>query len=55
MYADMSQMVRDEGGVITPMFNDWVEATGPAVGGWVADGNHEMMQGYAPSKCWLNS
>ena len=55
MYTDMSQIVHDEGGVITPMFNDWVEATGPQVGGWVPDGNHEMMGGYAPQKCWINA
>lgn len=55
IYADMGQMVRDEGGVITPMFNDWVEATGPQVGGWYADGNQEMMGGNALSKCWLNA
>ena len=55
IYADMGQIVRDEGGVITPMFNDFIDATGPNVGGWVPDGNQEMMGGYALSKCWLNA
>ena len=53
IYADMGQLVRDEGGVITPMFNDFIDATGPKVGGWTPDGNQEMMGGYALSKCWL--
>jgi peptide/nickel transport system substrate-binding protein len=47
-------MVNMEGGVITPMFNDFIDATGPKVAGWVPDGNQEMMGGYALSKCWLN-
>ena len=55
LYADMGQIVRDEGGVITPMFNDFIDATGPQVGGWQPDGNQEMMGGYALSKCWLTA
>lgn len=55
LYADMGQIVRDEGGVITPMFNDFIDATSGKVGGWVDDGNQEMMGGYALSKCWLNA
>ena len=35
----MGQIVRDEGGVIVPMFNEFIDATGPKVGGWVKDGN----------------
>ncbi len=53
LYADMGGIVRDEGGVIVPMFNDFIDATGPRVGGWSADGNNEMMGGYALSKCWV--
>lgn len=53
IYADMGRIVHDEGGVIVPMFNDFIDATGPKVGGWVPDGNQEMMGGYALSKCWL--
>ena len=35
MYQDMSLIVHNEGGVIVPMFNDTIDATGPKVGGWV--------------------
>ena len=30
-------IVRDEGGLILPMFNDFIDATGAKVGGWVDD------------------
>jgi peptide/nickel transport system substrate-binding protein len=53
IYADMGTIVNGEGGVITPMFNDFIDATSAKVGGWVPDGNQEMMGGYALSKCWL--
>ncbi|RWI31415.1 MAG: ABC transporter substrate-binding protein [Mesorhizobium sp.] len=55
LYSDMGQILRDEGGAIIPMFNDFIDATGPQVGGWVADGNQELMGGYALSKCWLQT
>ena len=53
MFADMGTMVKDTGGVITPMFNDFIDATGPQVGVWVNDPNGELMGGYALSKCWV--
>jgi peptide/nickel transport system substrate-binding protein len=53
MYRDMNVIVRDEGGVIVPMFNDFIDATSKKVGGWVPDGNQEMSGGYALSRCWL--
>jgi peptide/nickel transport system substrate-binding protein len=37
------------------MFNDFIDATGPKVAGWVPDGNQEMMGGYALSKCWVKA
>lgn len=56
LYADMGQIVHDEGGSIIPVFNDFIDATGPQVGGWVADGSFELMGGgYALSKCWLQA
>ncbi|TJV97096.1 MAG: peptide ABC transporter substrate-binding protein [Mesorhizobium sp.] len=55
LYADMNEIVRDDGGAIIPMFNDFIDATGPRVGGWVDDGNQEMMGAYALSKCWVQA
>ena len=55
MYSEMGTLVRDEGGVIVPMFNDWVEAVSDKVGGWSNDSNQELMNGKALQKCWLKA
>ena len=55
MYADMATIVHNEGGVIVPMFNDTIDATGPKVGGWVKNPNAELMGGMAASECWLEA
>ncbi len=53
MYSEMANIVRDEGGLILPMFNDFVSAIGANVQGWVDDPNGELMNGRAQVKCWL--
>jgi peptide/nickel transport system substrate-binding protein len=55
MYHDMAMIVRDEGGLILPMFNDFIDATGPKVEGWVDDPHQELSNGYALAKCWLSA
>lgn len=55
MYRDMAVTVRDTGGVIVPMFNNFIDASGPRVKGWVKDGNQEMGGGYALSRCWVEA
>jgi peptide/nickel transport system substrate-binding protein len=55
MYSEMANLLRDEGGLICPMFNDFVEARSESVGGWFVDPNHELMNGRALAKCWLNA
>ncbi len=55
LYSKMAYMVRDEGGLILPMFNDFVEGVSNNVGGWVDDPNFGMMNGLAPLKCWLTA
>ena len=52
-YAEMGRIVHDEGGLICPMFNDFIEAVSDQVQGWVADGVQEVMNGLAPHKTWL--
>jgi peptide/nickel transport system substrate-binding protein len=54
-YSKMANILRDEGGLILPMFNDFVEAKREEVGGWEADPNGELMNGRALAKCWLNA
>ncbi len=53
MYSEMAKILRDEGGLILPMFNDWVEARREEVAGWTPDPNGELMNGRALIKCWL--
>jgi peptide/nickel transport system substrate-binding protein len=55
MYRDMAMIVRDEGGIILPFFNQFIDATGPNVEGWVDDPHQEIMNGYALAKCWLKA
>ncbi len=53
MYSEMGMMVRDEGGLICPMFNDFVDAQNDSVAGWVANPAGEMMNGFAAAHVWL--
>ncbi len=55
IYRDMGSIVRDEGGLICPMFNDWVEGVSTKVGGWAVNPNQAMMNGQALSRCWLKA
>lgn len=53
LYSQMGYMVRDEGGLICPMFNDFVDAVSNKVGGYEPDPNGELMNSYAGIRCWL--
>lgn len=53
VYSRMGRMVRDEGGTICPMFNDFIDAVSDKVGGYVPDPNGQLMASVAPSRCWL--
>ncbi|MCF8485655.1 MAG: ABC transporter substrate-binding protein [Rhodobacteraceae bacterium] len=53
MYSEMAHILRDEGGLILPMFNDFVEGVRSEVAGWEADPNGELMNGRALARCWL--
>lgn len=55
IYSEMAHILRDEGGLICPMFNDWVEGRRAEVGGWIADPQGTLMNGTALNKCWLNA
>lgn len=54
-YRQAGIILRDQGGVIVPMFANYIDATGPRVGGWFEDTNGEMMGSHALSKCWVNA
>lgn len=53
MYGEMAAILHEEGGLICPMFNDFIEAVGDKVQGWEVDGVQEVMNGLAPHKTWL--
>jgi len=53
LYSQMAHILRDEGGLICPMFNDFVDATSDKVAGYELDPNGELMNGYFSNKCWL--
>lgn len=52
-YGQMARILHDQGGLICPMFNDFIEAVSDKVQGWEADGVQEIMNGLAPHKTWL--
>ncbi|RWQ15484.1 ABC transporter substrate-binding protein [Mesorhizobium sp.] len=52
LYREMAIIVRNQGGVIIPMFNQAIDAISGKVGGYVG-GRDELMNRYAFAKCWL--
>jgi peptide/nickel transport system substrate-binding protein len=53
IYGKMGRMVRDEGGLINPMFNQFVDGMQSDVQGWVSNPNAELMDGLIASKTWF--
>ena len=52
LYSEMGTIVRDEGGLICPMFNDFIDAHNDQVMGWESNPNGEMMNGFAAVHMW---
>jgi peptide/nickel transport system substrate-binding protein len=55
IYRDMGEIMRDEGGLIVPFFNQFVDATGKGVEGWVDNPAQELSNGHALIECWLQA
>ena len=55
LYREMAMIVRDEGGLICPMFNQYIDALSDKVAGFVPGANHELSDGNALAKCWLEA
>lgn len=53
IYAKCSAILHDDGGVICPMFNDFVDAHSEKVAGWTQNPNYEMMGSFASSQTWF--
>jgi len=55
IYRTMALMVRDEGGLILPVFNDYVMAQSKSVKGYVDDIGNDLSNGYIGSRVWLDA
>lgn len=53
IYAKVARILWEEGGVICPMFNNFVDGVSDTVAGWVDDPNLELMNGFASAKTWF--
>lgn len=53
MYARMGQLVSDDGGLICPMFNDFVDATTDRITGYDEGPGYGLMNYYAPAMMWV--
>jgi peptide/nickel transport system substrate-binding protein len=53
IYREMGMMVRDDGGLICPMFNDFIDARSDKLAGYVGESNGELMNGFAGIRCWI--
>jgi peptide/nickel transport system substrate-binding protein len=53
MYRQLALMVRDDGGSIFPVFNNWIDAHRDNLLGWVQDPSNEMSGRNIPLICWF--
>lgn len=53
LYRDMAIMVRDEGGLILPVFNNYVNAASKRLKGFVHDIGNDISNGRIASRVWL--
>ncbi|CAH0342222.1 ABC transporter substrate-binding protein [Rhizobium sp. CECT 9324] len=55
MYHTMAVLVRDEGGLILPVFNDYIMAASTSLKGFVEDIGNDMSNGYIGSRVWFDA
>ena len=55
MYADMALILHNEGGLIAPMFNDFIDGVSDKIGGWDETAGFGLMNLYAPVKTWVTA
>lgn len=54
LYRDMALMIRDEGGLILPVFNDYVNASTSRLKGYVHDIGNDISNGRIASRVWID-
>lgn len=55
MYKTLALMVRDEGGIILPVFNDYLNASTKNLKGYVNDIGNDTSNGYVASRVWFDA
>jgi peptide/nickel transport system substrate-binding protein len=55
LYRQMAIMVRDEGGLILPVFNDYLNASSNKLKGYVNDIGNDLSNGRVASRVWLQA
>jgi peptide/nickel transport system substrate-binding protein len=55
IFTHMGQMMRDEGGLICPMFNDFVDASSSKLEGVLVDPSQPMSNGLIACRSWLTA
>lgn len=55
LYREMAVTVRDEGGLILPVFNDYLNAASKSLKGWVDDIGNDISNGRIASRVWLEA
>lgn len=53
LYHDMAVMVRDEGGLILPVFNDYINASSSRLKGFIPDIGNDLSNGRIASRVWF--
>jgi peptide/nickel transport system substrate-binding protein len=53
LYEKIASYVHEEGGLICPMFNDFIDSHSDKVAGYAKDPNFEAMGGWASAKTWF--
>ena len=53
LYLQIATYVHEEGGLICPMFNDFIDSYSDKIAGYAKDPNYEAMGGWASQKTWF--
>lgn len=53
IYSKLAHILWEEGGVIVPMFNNFVDAYSDAIAGFTDDPNYELGGGWASQRTWM--
>lgn len=55
LYGQIAVIVRDEGGLILPVFNDYLGASSKSLKGFVHDIGNDSSNGYVASRVWIEA